>query len=93
MAKTPHGAKKRLASGRTLDETVVENAIRQRDRAQIDAANAKAEISELEGEMTQWRSRAYELIGVMRRMADDPKSSREDVQATLNVVLSKHNWG
>lgn len=77
---------------RPLDETVVENALKQRDAAQVDAANAKADAAMLEGEVTQWRTRANELAGVLERIADNPTSKREDVQATVNVALGRINW-
>jgi hypothetical protein len=41
MSDTQHGRRRRVSLAR-LDETVVENAIRQRDAAQIDVANARA---------------------------------------------------
>lgn len=93
MSDTAHGKKRRAAALRRLDDTVVENAIRQRDKAQIDAANARAEAVELEAELTQWRTRAYELRGVMERAANDPTSKREDVQGMLNLALARHTWG
>jgi cyanate lyase len=92
MSDTAHGRKRRAAALRRLDETVVENALRQRDAAQIDAANARAESIELEAELTQWRTRAYELRGVMERMANDPTLTRTDVQGMLNLALARHNW-
>lgn len=91
MSHTPHGEKDRRSFGR-LNETVTANALRQRDRAQVEAANAKAEAAELEAEVTRWRDRAHTLAGVLERIADKPTSSREDVQAVVNVALGKANW-
>lgn len=91
MSHTPHGAKARRSIGR-LNETVTENALRQRDKAQVDAANAKAEVSELEAEVTQWRTRAHTLAGVLERIANKPTSKREDVQAVVNVTLGNIDW-
>lgn len=91
MSHTPHGRKAARAF-RRLDETVVENAMRQRDAAQLEVANQTAEIAELEAELTQWRTRAHTLAGVMERIANDPTSKREAVQAVVNVALGKINW-
>lgn len=92
VSDTPHGRKARRAQLRRLDETVVENAMRQRDAAQLDATNARAEAAELEGELTQWKTRANELAGVIERIVNNPTSDREDVQAILNVTLGKITW-
>lgn len=91
MSHTPHGRKAARAF-RRLDETVVENALRQRDAAQLEAANQTAEIAELEAELTQWKTRAHTLAGVIERITNKPLSKREDVQAVLNVTLGGIDW-
>jgi outer membrane protein TolC len=71
---------------------VVENALRQRDAAQIDVANARAESAELEADVAKWRTRAHTLAGVLERIANDPTSKREDVQAIVNTTLGRMDW-
>jgi hypothetical protein len=91
MSDTQHGRRRRVSLAR-LDETVVENALRQRDAAQIDVANARAESAELEADVAKWRTRAHTLAGVLERIANDPTSKREDVQAIVNTTLGRMDW-
>jgi bifunctional N-acetylglucosamine-1-phosphate-uridyltransferase/glucosamine-1-phosphate-acetyltransferase GlmU-like protein len=89
MSDTQHGRRRRVSLAR-LDETVVENALR--DAAQIDGANARAESAELEADVAKWRTRAHTLAGVLERIANDPTSKREDVQAIVNTTLGRMDW-
>jgi hypothetical protein len=81
MSDTQHGRRRRVSLAR-LDETVVENALRQRD----------AESAELEADVAKWRTRAHTLAGVLERIANDPTSKREDVQAIVNTTLGRMDW-